>query len=171
MLILLLLTIIVISVVYRIFAIIWEIVLKIRAIYLLDGIASKRDLLYMKYSDFERVVAEMFRRRNYRVEFSDRFGEGEKGLVIDGTIYAQLRKDSLGSMINAEQAMKLVKSMWRDNIYRGIFITLGDFENTTYRYCHKNVITCINGDRLLEMCLEVQSARKLSSPIRQQDSG
>ena len=82
MLILLLLTIIVISVVYRIFAIIWEIVLKIRAIYLLDGVASKRDLLYMKYSDFERVVAEMFRRRNYRVEFSDRFGEGKKVLSL-----------------------------------------------------------------------------------------
>jgi restriction system protein len=171
LLILLLLTIIVISVVYRILAIICEIVLKIRAIYLLDSITSKRDLLYMKYGDFERVVAEMFRRRNHRVEFSERFGEGEKGLVIDGTVYVQLRKDPLSGMINVEQAMKLAKSMWRDSIYRGMFITLGDFENITYRYCHKNVITCINGDRLLEMCLGVQSARKLPSPMRQQDSG
>src|SRR5690554_4890998 len=152
---------------YMAAAIIYEMYLRVKTVHLFDRISCKRDLLYMKYSNFERIVAEIFRRDNHSIKFSDRFGEGEKGLIIDGTTYAQLKKDNPGCMINVEQVMKLVYSMQRDNIHRGMYITLGDFENITYRYCHKNVITCINGDRLLEMCLAAQAYRRRPSFLRQ----
>ena len=54
-------------------------------------------------------------------------------------------------MIEIEQAKKLIKHMQDNEIYRGMIITLGDFKANTRNFCHMNVITCVNGNQLLQM--------------------
>ncbi len=65
-----------------------------------------------------------------------------------------------------EQAKKLAKHMRENGIYRGMLITLGDFKNNTKNFCHLNVIKCINGNQLLQMCKDVQSSGILPLFVR-----
>lgn len=52
--------------------------------------------------------------------------------------------------------------MQDNDIYRGMIITLGDFKPNTRNYCHMHVITCINGNQLLQMLKKVQSLNPVS---------
>lgn len=141
---------------YNIIRIIANILYYIKINNKLDMIQTKYDLLYMKRKDYEKVIMEMFKRKGYKVRFSDRFGEGDNGFILDNIQYVQAMKDSLKTELAVESIKKFNRCMQRDSIYRGIFITLGDFKNNTRKFCHKNVIKCINGDELLLMCKEVQ---------------
>jgi hypothetical protein len=60
-----------------------------------------------------------------------------------------------------EQAKKLARHMHENGIYRGMLITLGDFKNNTKNFCHLNVIKCINGNQLLQMCKNTQGSGTL----------
>lgn len=144
-----------------IYILISGIALKIRVVCLLENVSTKRDLLYMNTRDFENVIAEIFRRNNHKVELTSVFGEGGNGIILDNIYYLQVRKDAFNHRVNTEKVKKFVKSMQLNSIYRGIFITLGDFCLSTRYYCHKNSITCINGDELFCMCKEVQVKRDL----------
>ncbi len=137
------------------------IILKIRVVCLLENVSTKRDLLYMNTRDFENVIAEIFRRKKHNVQITSDFGEGGNGLILNKINYLQVKKHAFNHRVNIEQVKKFVKSMQLNSIYRGIFITLGDFCTSTRYYCHKNSITCINGDELFSMCKEVQVKRDL----------
>lgn|GEM_PF-656853 len=145
------------------------IILSIKVLYnikirnILDSIETKEDLLYLSQRDLEHVISLMFRRMGYSsVRFSNSFGEGSPGIILDDKYYVQITKTNFKSKINVEMAAKLAWHMLRDSIYRGIYITLGDFEKSTLNFCHKNVIQCINGDRLLEMCKDARNVSGMS---------
>lgn len=144
-----------------IYAIIYSIYYKIKISNLLESINTKEDLLYMCIKDFVNVIAEMFKRKGYKVKITDRCGEDGKGLILNDIQYVEMWKHSLRQIVEVETAMKLARCMQSDSIYRGILITLGDFKQNTKMYCYKNVIECINGDQLLQMCKEVQKRKEV----------
>lgn len=134
-----------------------KIVYRIRINILLDNINSKYDLMDMNSKDFKFVMASVFKRKGYNVRICDRIGEGEGCLLLNGIQYVQIKRYSFSHLLEIEEAKKLVKHMQDDSIYRGMIISIGDFKNNTKKYCHTNVIKCINGDELLAMCKEVQN--------------
>ncbi len=134
---------------------------KARADKYLNSIKSKQDLLFMHFKDLEHLVAEIFRRKGHCVKMTDKFGEGDNGLILDDMCYVMIKKHSLNKLVNVELARKLADHMYKDSIYKGMFISLGDFNNNTRNFCYKNVITCINGSQLLDMCLKFQSDNML----------
>ncbi|HAA24875.1 MAG TPA: restriction endonuclease [Ruminiclostridium sp.] len=145
---------------------IYHIVYLVRISLLFDSINSKEDLLFLRKRDFEYVVAEIFKRSGYRVRMSDHFGEGGTGIILNDILYVQARKERYQHLMEIEQAKKLAKHMRENGIYRGMLITLGDFKNNTKNFCHLNVIKCINGNQLLQMCKDVQSSGILPLFVR-----
>lgn len=144
------------SVLYIVIRLASEVAYYVKISLLLDSIQSKNDLLYLNIKDYESVIAEVFRRNSYRVRLSDHFGEGGRGIILNDLYYVQAKKESYHHLVDIEQAMKLTKHMRDNNIHRGMIITLGDFKQCTKKFCHMYVITCINGDQLLKMCLDAQ---------------
>lgn len=161
MLILFLMLVIIVMIFHGFFTIVQNIIYKIKINTLLEDVNTKEDLLYMRLKDFQNVIAEVLKRKNYKVRFTDKCGEEGKGLVLNNIQYVEMCKHSLNRMVEVEAAMKLAKCMQVNSIYRGMFITLGDFKKNTKMFCHKNVIECINGDQLLKMCKEVQKKKEV----------
>lgn len=140
-----------------IYKIVYSIAYKIKIKKLLDSINNTEDLLYMKYKDLIHVVAEVFIRKGYKVEYTDKCGEDSNGIILNDTQYVEIFKLPLASLIEIETAMKLNICMQMNSVYRGMLITLGDYKRNTKRYCFKNVIECIDGNNLLQMCKDVQT--------------
>jgi restriction system protein len=140
---------------------IYHIVYLVRISLLVDSINCKEDFLFLSMKDFEYVVAEIFKRMGYRVRMSDHFGEGGTGIILNDLFYVQARKERYQHLMEIEQAKKLARHMHENGIYRGMLITLGDFKNNTKNFCHLNVIKCINGNQLLQMCKDAQGSGTL----------
>lgn len=145
---------------YLIVEIVWRFVYKyyyrIKINRLLDGISCKEDFLYMKEKDFINVITLMLKRKGNKAEPTDKCGEETGGLIINDVIFAEMRKDSLSHLVEKETAMKLSHCMKEASVYRGMLITSGDYRESTRLYCRRNVIECVNGDRLFDMCRDVQ---------------
>ena len=156
MLILILLLLSIVMIIHGFLTLIHSILYKIKINRLLENINSKEDLMFMSMKCFWGVVNEVFKRKGYDTEFTDKCGEEENGLILNETQYVEMWKHSLTQLVEIESAMKLANCMRRNSIYRGMLITLGDYKLNTKSFCHRNVIECINGDQLLEMCKEVQ---------------
>lgn len=158
--------------IYLIAELCWRIIYKIyynkKINKLLDGLSCKEDFLYMREKDLVNVVTLMFRRKGHKVEPTELCGEDASGLLINDVTFAEVRKDSLSFLVEKETAMKLSQCMRMSNIYRGMLITTGDYRSSTRHYCGRNVIECINGDRLFEMCRDVQRVN-VFAPAKAQD--
>jgi len=126
---------------------------------LLESINDKNDLIQIGFRDFVYLMMEVFRRKGYRVKMTDKCGEESNGLILNNLQYVEVIKFPFEKKIEVETAMKLARCMQLNSIYRGMIVTLGDFKQNTRSFCHKNVIECINGDKVLEMCKEVQKRR------------
>ncbi len=113
----------------------------------------------MHTHDFENVIALMFKRRGSKVAFSDTFGDGDRGIIIDDMKYVQVKKYPFHHVMDIEHTKKFNKCMTSDGIYRGIMISLGGFKQNTQKFCHTHVIECIDGNTLLAMCKEVQTSQ------------
>ena len=161
MLIIYLLLILVCMILCKLIDTILYILYKIKINNLLENISTKEDLFDTRCKDFINVIAEVFKRKGYKVEITDKCGEDGQGLVLDNLQYVDLTKHGLRHIVDVERAMKLAKCMSSNSIFRGTLITLGDFKQNTRKFCHKNVIKCINGDQLLAMCKEVQKKKEV----------
>ena len=126
---------------------------------LLESINDKNDLIQIGFRDFVYLMMEVFRRKGYRVKMTDKCGEESNGLILNNLQYVEVIKFPFEKKIEVETAMKLARCMQLNSIYRGMIVTLGDFKQNTRSFFHKNVIECINGDKVLEMCKEVQKRR------------
>jgi restriction system protein len=136
----------------------FELIYYIKISILVDKIECKDDLLFLRTKDFEHVIAEVFRRNGYKVRFSGHFGEGGTGIILNELYYVLARKEHYHHLVEIEFAKKLKRHMDNNSIYRGMVVTLGDFKTNTKNYCHINVIACINGDQLLQMCKDVKGS-------------
>lgn len=134
----------------------FELIYYIKISFLVDKIEYKDDLLFLRTKDFEHVIAEVFRRNGYKVRLSNHFGEGGTGIILNELYYVLAKKERYHHLLEVEYVKKLKHHMDNNSIYRGMVITLGDFKINTRNYCHINVITCINGDQLLQMCKDVK---------------
>ncbi|NLO40677.1 MAG: restriction endonuclease [Ruminiclostridium sp.] len=139
-----------------------HVVYLVRISMLVDSIGNKQDLLFLSLQDYEYVIAEVFRRSGYKVRMSKKFADGGNGIILNDLHYVVARKEAYHHLIEVEQARKLTKHMQDNEIYRGMIITLGDFKPSTRNYCHINVITCIDGNQLLQMLKKVQSLNPIS---------
>ena len=152
---------------YLIIIVIFDFILKtaahiahsIRINNLLEGINSKDDFIQIGFKDFVYLMMEVFRRKGYKVRMTNKCGEENNGLILNDLQYVEVIKFPLDKKIEVETAMKLARCMQLNSIYRGMIVTLGDFKQNTRIFCHKNVIECINGDKVLEMCKEVQKRK------------
>lgn len=151
-----LLLIAIISFIELIFVLIFNICYRVKINNLLESVNTKEDLLFMRFNDFLNLIAEVFRRKGHKVKITNKCGEEGKGLLLDDRQFVEIWKHSLHHMVDVETAMKLAKCMQVNSIYRGMLISLGDFKYNTKAYCHANVIECINGEQLVQMCKEVQ---------------
>lgn len=136
-----------------------NIVYSIKINNLLESINDKDDLSQIGFGDFVYLMMEVFRRKGYKVKMTDKCGEENNGLILNNLQYVEVIKFPLNKRIEVETAMKLARCMQLNSIYRGMIVTLGDFKQNTRSFCHKYVIECINGDKVLEMCKEVQKRR------------
>jgi restriction system protein len=145
----------------KIFTTVKNLLYKMKMNKLLDTITEKEDLLYLRFKDYMYIIMEIFRRKGYLVKFTNNCGIDGSGLKLklDSILYAEVWKHGLNQVVEVELAMNLAKCMQSNSIYRGILITLGDFKLNTKAFCHKNVIECINGDQLLNMCKEAQKSK------------
>lgn len=159
MLILLLLMFITADILYRLILIIGHVLYKMKINNLLESVNTKADLLYMNFRDLTNLMAEVYRRKGYRVRQTCKCGEEGNGLELNDLKYVEVLCCSLNYMVEVEAAMKLAKCMRSNSIYRGMLVTLGDFKQNTRLFCHKNVIECVNGDQLLAICKEVQKKK------------
>jgi restriction system protein len=143
----------------KVFAVLWRLYNKIKTDNLLEHINSREELLYLHFKDFLQVIIEVLKRKGYKVRITDQCGEEGNGLILNGRQYVEVWKHSINQIVDVEAAMKLARCMQVNSTHRGMLITLGDFKQNTRVYCHKNVIECINGEQLLEMCKEVQTRK------------
>jgi restriction system protein len=143
----------------KVFAVLWRLYNKIKTDNLLEHINSREELLYLHFKDFLQVIIEVLKRKGYKVRITDKCGEEGNGLILNGRQYVEVWKHSINQIVDVEAAMKLARCMQVNSTHRGMLITLGDFKQNTRVYCHKNVIECINGEQLLEMCKEVQTRK------------
>lgn len=157
MLILYLFFIAIVCVLYELVSGILHLVYLVKINTLVDTIKKKDDLLFLKLKDYEHVIAEVFRRNGYKTRMSDHFGDGGNGIILNDLYYVVVKKESYHHLVEIEQAKKLIKHMQDNNIHRGMIITLGDFKRNTESFCHTNVITCVNGNQLLQMLRDAQS--------------
>lgn len=148
-------------IIHSFLTLIHSIIYKMKINNLLDSINTKEDLLYMRFNDFINTIAEMFKRKGYKVTFTNKCGEEGNGLLLNDTHYVEILKHGLNRVVDVEVAMKLARCMQMNSIYRGMLMALGDFKQNTKMFCYKNVIECINGDQLLEMCKEVQKKKEI----------
>jgi len=152
---------------YLIITVIFQLIFKIAAHIaysikinnILEGINDKDDLDQIGFRDFVYLMMEVFRRKGYKVRMTDKCGEENNGLILNDLQYVEVIKFPVNKIIEVETAMKLARCMQLNSIYRGMIITLGDFKQNTRAFCHKNVIECINGDKVLEICKEVQKRK------------
>lgn len=165
MLIFLLLLFTVFMIPYWLVSLICNLLYKLKIANLLESINSKEDLLYCSYRDFLSIITEVFKRKEFKVEPTDKCGEESNGLLLNKISFAEIWKHGLWHTVEIETAMKLAKCMQTHSIYRGMLVTLGDFKQNTKSFCHRNVIECINGDQLLLMCKETQKSRPASEPL------
>ncbi len=126
---------------------------------LLKVINSKEDLLYLNFRDYMSIIVEVLKRKGYKIKSTRDCGIDGSGLILNNIQFAEIWKHGLNQIIDVELAMSLATCMQRNSVYRGMIITLGDFKPSTKVFCHKNVIECINGDQLLNMCKAVQKTK------------
>lgn len=151
---------------YCFIKIVWHIFDRVKTDILLERIQDKNDLLYMDFKDFINVTAEVLKRKGYKVRATNRCGEDNNGLEIDGLQFAEVFKIGVNRLMEVESAMKLAWCMRINSIHRGQIITLGDFKKNTRAFCHMHVISCINGDQFLAMCKEVQRSNAVPDLIK-----
>lgn len=161
MLILLLMLFCIVMIISKLISIIGSMLYKIKINTLLENINSKEDLLYLGFKDFLNLMAEVFKRKGYKVRITDKCGEDGKGLILNNIQLVDIWKHGLNHIVDVEIAMKLAKCMQLDSFYRGMLLTLGDFKQSTKLFCHKSVIECINGEQLVLMCKEVQKRKEV----------
>ncbi len=133
---------------------------------ILKVINTKEDLLYLNFKDYMSVIVEVLKRLGYKVKPTEACGIDGSGLLLNNVHFTEVWKHGLQQVVDVELAMNLFKCMSDNSIYRGMLITLGDFKPCTKVYCHKNVIECINGDQLLDMCKSVQNAKVVFEPAK-----
>lgn len=129
-------------------------------------INTKEDLLYLNFKDYMSVIMEVLKRMGYKVKPTVACGVDGSGLILNKMQFSEVWKHGLQQIVDVELAMNLAKCMSDNSIYRGMLITLGDFKPCTRLYCHRNVIECINGDQLLDMCKSVQNAKVALEPAK-----
>lgn len=159
MLILFLFFLLMILIIFKIFIIIKGLIYKRKINELLKIINSKEDLLYLNFKDYMSIIVEVLKRYGYNVTPTDACGVDGSGYKLNKTLFTEIWKHGLHQVVDVELAMNLAKCMQINSIYRGMLITLGDFKPCTKNFCHKNVIECINGDQLLDMCKSVQKIK------------
>ncbi len=133
---------------------------------LLKVINSKEDLLYLNFRDYMSIIVVVLKRNGYKIKSTRDCGIDGSGLILNNIQFAEIWKHGLNQIIDVELAMNLAKCMQRNSVYRGMIITLGDFKQCTKAFCHRNVIECINGDQLLNMCKAVQKTKVILQPAK-----
>ena len=161
MLILLFIEILIVVLLYKLYEIFHSLLYRNKINCLLESIDSREDLLYMRTMDYQNVIAEVFRRKGNKVEITDKCGEFGNGLLINDIKYIEIWKHGLNHIVDVEVGKKLAHHMQINSIYRGILVTLGDYKQNTRKFCHTNVIECIDGEQLVKMCKEVQKRREV----------
>lgn len=148
-------------VIYSLAAIVWKVIYRFRIEKLIENIQTKTDLQDIFFKDLPYVMIEVFRRKGYYAKMTNTCGEDGNGLILNNIQMVEVYKHALNQVVEVETAMKLAKCMQKQSIYRGMLITLGDFKHNTRAYCHKNVISCINGEQFLDLCKEVQRRNRI----------
>lgn len=161
MLMLYLIFILLIMLIYNTAIMMYKIVYKYKIENLIENIHSKEDLLNICYKDLPYLMIEIFRRKGDIAKITDKCGEEGNGLILNNLQMVEVWKHALNQVVEMESAMKLAKCMQNQSIYRGMIITLGDFKYNTRCFCHKNVITCINGEQFLALCKDAQKRKEL----------
>ncbi len=151
---------------FKIFLITKDCLYKRKINELLKVINSKEDLLYLNFRDYMSIIVVVLKRNGYKIKSTRDCGIDGSGLILNNIQFAEIWKHGLNQIIDVELAMNLAKCMQKNSVYRGMIITLGDFKPCTKAFCHRNVIECINGDQLLNMCKAVQKTKVILQPAK-----
>ena len=109
-------------------------------------------------TDFERYVAEIYRRRGYRVHVTQRTGDcgrdiemrrGRKLYVVEVKLY------NPDLHVGREKIQKLQGAMIDAQAHGAFFVTTSRFTRTAVEYAERNGIELVDGDALEQMIQEV----------------
>jgi Restriction endonuclease. len=161
MLILALILLLYFIIIKNLITLLWKIIYRSKINNLIETIHTKEDLLEIRFKDLPNVMVELFKRNGYSARTTDKCGEDGNGLILNDIQFVEVWKHSPNQVVEIETAMKLANRMQTSSIYRGMIITLGDFKQNTRAYCHKNVISCVNGEQFLSMFKEAQKSKEI----------
>lgn len=130
------------------------------------GIESIRRL---GWQDFERLLAEAFRRQGFHVE---QIG----GAGPDGGVDLRLLRQSEIVLVQCKQwltwsvGVKVVRELYgvvaAERATRGVVVTSGKYSVDAIGFARTVPVTLIDGDELLRLIAEVQSAPSIVEPVR-----
>ncbi|MEX0718158.1 MAG: restriction endonuclease [Planctomycetaceae bacterium] len=128
------------------------------------GIDSIREL---SWSDFERLLAEAFRRQGYLVEHA-----GDAG--PDGGVDLRLRKAGETTLVQCKHwrsvkvGVKIVRELYgvvaSERATAGIIVATGEFTPDASDFAERNGVRLIGGEELARMIRGVQKAPPIVSP-------
>lgn len=120
------------------------------------------DALLRRYgrrpTDFERYVAEIYRRRGYRVHVTQQTGDCGRDIEMKrgGRLYVvEVKLYSPGLHVGREKIQKLQGAMIDAQAHGAIFVTTSKFTRTAIDYAQRNGIELVDGDALEAMIQEV----------------
>lgn len=126
----------------------------------LDGQTGIESIRRLSWQDFERLLAEAFRRQGFAVE---QVG----GARPDGGVDLRLRRQSEVVLVQCKQwltwnvGVKVVREMYgvvaAEHATRGIVVTSGKFSADAQGFARTVPITLIDGNELLRLVADVQA--------------
>lgn len=130
------------------------------------GIESIRGL---SWQDFERLLAEAFRRQGYSVEHLG-------GAGPDGGVDLRLKRGGELVLVQCKQwlswsvGVKIVRELHgvvaAQSATRGIVVTSGTYTQDAAAFARTVPMTLIDGDELLRLIADVRSAPAIAEPVR-----
>lgn len=129
---------------------------------LVDGQASIDRIRDLSWQDFERLVAEAYRRQGYRV--TERGGSGADGGIDielrakDKTLVVQCKRWKTRTA-GVELVRELYGAMVGEHAHAAIFVTSGRYTPDAIDFARDKPIKLVDGDELASMLKDVQAKR------------
>ena len=129
---------------------------------MLDAQTGPESLRELTWLDFERLLAEVFRREGYEVEHTGGYGP-------DGGVDLRLRRDGMTKLVQCKHwrmhkvGVKVVRELRgvvaTEGVEGGVVVTSGQFSLDAEEFARASGIRLIGGDALLKNIRAVQASQ------------
>ena len=127
---------------------------------------SVDDLRRMSWQDFERVVAEAFRRSGYRADLTARGADGGVDIILTrGTSKTLVQCKQNTSRLGPGAVRELAGVMASEDVTDGIMVACGGVGDEGQAFAKRNGIRILDGSALVGLLVEKEAWTKLPRGI------